>query len=223
MNKAGSRTSVDHEAGAEGKTGRSRLGSAAEFFGIAPSPLRPVLFFAPIDVGVLYFCYQRGVPLGAITVAFVSGFLAWTLAEYLLHRFLFHASPHWPMMRRLIDYLHVRHHKEPFKLPSVVLPLWLMIAISVAGILLLWPVFQSFDTALLVYTGFGVGYLFYESSHYIMHMALLREKVWPVWAACHLDHHFANARMNFGISSSFWDRLFRSYRKPSRSLPVGAG
>lgn len=222
MIKAGSRISSDHEARAEGKAGRSLLGTVVEFFGIAPSPLRPVLFFAPIDVGVLYFCYERGIPLGTITISFISGFLAWTLAEYLLHRYLFHASPRRPLMRRLVDYLHVRHHKEPLKLPSVVLPLWLMLVISIPGILMLWPVFQSFEIALLVYTGFGVGYLVYESSHYIMHMALLRRKNRPAWAACHLDHHFANARMNFGISSQFWDRIFLTYQKPSRELPARA-
>ena len=220
MANADFRISSNLDAGEEVKTGRPLLRRAVAFFGMAPSPLRPVLFFAPIDVCILYYCYAQGIPLTTITVAFSSGFLIWTLAEYLLHRFLFHSSPHSPRMRRLIDYLHIHHHKEPLVPPSNVVPIWTMIVLSIAGILLLWPVLQSFYTALLTFTGFGVGYLCYESSHYIMHLALLREKVWPAWAACHLDHHFANARMNFGVSSSFWDRVFFTYSRPEKHATV---
>lgn len=211
-------------AGPDTVTPGESTGSAYEavidFFGIAPSPLRPVLFFLPIDIGVFYFCYMRGMTMIVMITAFASGFLVWTLAEYLFHRFLFHSRPTHPLMRQLVDYLHVRHHKEPFKLPSVVLPLWLMIVFSVAAVPLLWPLLQDFELALLVYTGFGVGYLVYETTHYIMHMALLKSERWPGWAASHLCHHFVNARNNFGISSSFWDRLFFTYQKPPTGFPA---
>lgn len=197
---------------------RSLLGRTVEFYGIAPSPLRPTLYFLPIDLALIYFCYARGVTLNIIAIALCIGFLFWTLAEYLIHRFLFHSRPSSPRMRNLVDYLHVRHHKEPLKLPSVVLPLWLMIVFSLAGILLLWVILQSFELAVLTYIGFGVGYLVYECTHYLMHRALLQNSTAPDWTKFHLFHHFVDARVNFGISSAFWDRVFSTYRQPERDF-----
>ena len=43
---------------------------------------------------------------GAALIWCFGGFMAWTLAEYLIHRFVFH---HVPLLRRDHD----RHHREP--------------------------------------------------------------------------------------------------------------
>lgn len=220
MDKATHHGVSDHDRSLIKNTGKLFGRNIVEFFGVAPSPVRPVLYFLPIDIGLVYFCYARGISVNTIAIAFGSGFLAWTFAEYLFHRFLFHCRPKSSLMRNLVDYLHVRHHKEPLKLPSVVLPLWQMILFSLAGILLLWPIFQSFELALLAYIGFGIGYLTYESVHYLMHLAVLRVSPAPGWTTYHLFHHFTNSRVNFGISSSFWDRVFFTYCKPDHRFTI---
>jgi len=189
-------------------------GSVTRFFGVSPSPLRPVLFFLPIDAGVLAICYAAGTSIRTFIVTLAAGFLAWSLAEYLLHRFLFHARPRRAWLRAILDRLHHHHHRYPYDLPSVALPLWFMIGFSMAAVLVLLVLIDSWSVALLLYTGFGVGYLCYEVTHYLTHRALLREEVWPRWASPHLSHHFACAGAHFGVTTTIWDRIFRTYEKP---------
>ena len=50
-------------------------------------------------------------------VAFLGGFLLWTFAEYLLHRFVFH-SEKWLPDSRLIRYLHYALHGVHHMLPN---------------------------------------------------------------------------------------------------------
>lgn len=196
--------------------GRLSWGSAIRFFGVAPSPLRPVLFFLPIDAGVLTICHAAGTPIRTFIVTLAAGFLAWSLAEYLLHRFLFHARPRQTWLRALLDRLHHHHHRHPYDLPSVALPLWFMIGFSIAAVLVLLLLIDSWTVALLLYTGFGVGYLCYEVTHYLTHRALLRNQVWPPWASPHLSHHFSYAGAHFGVTTTIWDRVFQTYAKPDR-------
>ncbi|HLF30453.1 MAG TPA: sterol desaturase family protein, partial [Xanthomonadales bacterium] len=61
------------------------------------------------------------------------------------------------------------------------------------------------------FSGFIAGYLVYDMMHYAIHHAqgfkapLLRKI-----RNHHLAHHFRDTRLGFGVSSPFWDSVFRT-------------
>ena len=61
------------------------------------------------------------------------------------------------------------------------------------------------------FCGFGVGYVSYDMMHYAVHhvqnskIALFRKI-----RRHHMAHHFRDTRLGFGVSSYFWDRVFKT-------------
>jgi hypothetical protein len=136
----------------------------------------------------------------------LSGFLGWSLAEYLLHRFVLHGVPpfrHW----------HAEHHRRPMALMGA--PTVLSATLFVGGVFApawlisgLWP-------ACALSCGMVTGYLAYAITHHATHHArshnpwLLRRKRW------HALHHapqltLHHAPGHFGVTSGFWDAVFRT-------------
>jgi sterol desaturase/sphingolipid hydroxylase (fatty acid hydroxylase superfamily) len=133
-------------------------------------------------------------------LAYLVGILAWTLIEYLLHRFVFH---HAPVLARM----HERHHDEPMELIGT--PAW--VSVLVGSIAVAGPCWATLGLgmATAVTAGMVTGYLYYVFIHYVIHhwqprpgSYLGRARRWHA-----LHHHFADEG-NFGVTTSFWDHLF---------------
>jgi hypothetical protein len=56
-------------------------------------PLVPHVLYSPLIVVMLYLSYGNGVGAGRIGLLFFGGVVLWTIAEYFVHRFAFHAGP----------------------------------------------------------------------------------------------------------------------------------
>ena len=104
-------------------------------------PILPIVWFGPfIGYGVIEGFWRAGF---LTTVGlFIGGWLVFTLMEYLLHRFLFHASAHTPDQKFRSFMVHGYHHEFPNDPYRLVLP--------PIGI---WPVAALF--ALVWYYVFG--------------------------------------------------------------------
>ena len=63
---------------------------------------------------------------------------------------------------------------------------------------------------LVFFPGFILGYLLYASTHYAIH-AWHPPFKWmkPLWRNHHL-HHYKNDDKGFGVSTLFWDKVFRT-------------
>src|SRR6478609_1959454 len=129
--------------------------------------LVPVILFLPAIV----ILFALGVDsLGLLSgLAFAAGgYLFWTLAEYWIHRVIFHFEPEQGVGARLHWMIHGVHHdhpNDPLRLvmpPSVSVPL---AALVLAGF---WLVL-GYDAALVFGGGFLVGYLAYDMLHYHVH------------------------------------------------------
>jgi hypothetical protein len=120
-------------------------------------------------------------------VFFFVGWAAWTLAEYLVHRFLLHwkSSVFWPE--------HLKHHQRP--LADTGVPLHETVFISMYATAALWFCF-GIDGALFA-AGATLGYVVYVTLHETMHRArvlpepVVREAARPPsqGTACELRHH----------------------------------
>ena len=159
---------------------------------------------------VIVFClyFGRG-KYGLISVAylFILGLMVWTLAEYLLHRFVLHG---WPYFAKF----HQAHHDDPHALiaaPTVFsLGIFAGIALLPATLLAgLWP-------ALPWFAGFLSGYLAFGTIHHIVHHSESRHVVIRHFKKFHARHHHGTDGQNFGVLTSFWDRVFGTYEIPKR-------
>lgn len=131
--------------------------------------------------------------------AFVSGIAIWTLAEYLLHRYLLH---HLPRVREM----HEAHHNNQTALIGS--PMWLSLAAFACLVYLplhlLVPGLASALTA-----GFMAGYLWYVGVHHLIHHDGLGQSAWAHrLKRRHMLHHHFDDEGNFGVTSGFWDKVF---------------
>ena len=136
-------------------------------------------------------------------LSFAAGAATWTLAEYGLHRFVFHG----PSARAPGAAEHRAHHANP----DYFAPWWqkALAALAVTGAMLpavAW--LASLGTALAFTSGFVAAYLLYEVLHRRVHTRAPRGRYGRWRRRNHLAHHFADPHRAHGVTSPVWDRAF---------------
>ncbi len=177
----------------------------------------PLLFFVPIVTAFLILAFQRyGMQARTAVVLYFSGLVFWSLAEYVLHRFVFHYRPRSEWGQRFHWMFHGVHHdypSDPLRLvmvPSVSLPL--------AGLFyLLFAAVMGVAYAAPFTAGFLTGYLFYDMTHYAVHHFPIKGRVFGRLRELHMRHHFQDPEHGFGVSSPFWDVIFRTELQQAKS------
>jgi sterol desaturase/sphingolipid hydroxylase (fatty acid hydroxylase superfamily) len=172
--------------------------------------------YATITVVMIWQFFQpshkdanAGLALGLGAV----GLATWTLAEYLLHRFLYH-HPMDASYHRGIQYVfHGIHHEYPNDNDRIVLPAIpsLMIASVLLGVFyfifeLIWG--QGW-WAWAFAPGFLNGYLIYMMVHYTVHTVPTPKRL-NFWWKHHNIHHFQQHDRAFGVTTPLWDWIFRT-------------
>lgn len=170
-------------------------------------PLTPAVIYLPI-VSYLIFYSLNKLNFKSLTVAglFASGVFSWTLAEYLLHRFVFHFEPKTPLGFKIQFMIHGVHHQYPNDPKRLVMPP----AASLILALIFWYIFRfSFGIyAFSFFPGFVMGYIIYDMTHYaIHHFKPPKNKLRYLWKH-HLQHHYKAPDRAFGVSSPLWDLIF---------------
>jgi dihydroceramide fatty acyl 2-hydroxylase len=176
-------------------------------------PVAPFLFWTPVIAlfGGRVFGSETSLP--AAVGCFVAGLLIWSLAEYLLHRFVFHRIAPTPAGRRLYFVLHGVHHDFPSDGSRLVMPLGVSIPMGVAVYLLLRAVLGlafGVSTAHVeaVFMGFGAGYLAYDGIHYATHHFRMTSPIGRWLKRYHMVHHHTGENARWGVSSPLWDWVF---------------
>ncbi len=166
----------------------------------------PALLFGPVVIAAVLM--SPGAP-GIVLARLLAGILAWTLFEYLLHRFLFHIWPHDPRTHQRVYVVHGVHHVYPDDPHCVVHPVaTVTIAVVLAPLL-----YFSFgpEAAPPLFAGFALGYILYDSQHYLAHHRKPRTRLFRLLKRHHLKHHFQDPSARFGVSTPLWDWVFRSW------------
>jgi 4-hydroxysphinganine ceramide fatty acyl 2-hydroxylase len=136
--------------------------------------------------------------------AIVAGFTAWGLLEYALHRWVGHGPP--SVARRG----HAMHHSDDMA------PIAAPVFVVMAGMFLIWAVLVLLvgtGIAALIVCGIYLGYNNYALVHHILH----HHEVLAVRVGLrrlergHRIHH-SHHDVNFGVTSTLWDRVFRTYQ-----------
>ena len=176
-------------------------------------PLVPLVVWSPLVVWLLLralFVHEMG--LLAVVGVVLVGLVTWSLAEYLLHRFLFHFPAKSRLGRWLVFVFHGVHHDSPQDKSRLVMPpvpaalilamLWLLFGLVVPR-----PWIEPFMAA------FISGYLIYDYTHYATHHFAMRHPVLRFIKRYHMQHHFSSEPGRFGVSSPLWDLVFGTYPK----------
>lgn len=168
------------------------------------------MIWIPADCYALY-CALQGSHVLTVAALYMLGLFIWTLLEYLLHRFLFHVEyylPDHPIAFTVHFLLHGVHHYLPMDRLRLVMPPALLVALTTPFYMLVHVVFAyNYYHAMAVFAGSFMGYIMYDCCHYFLHHVQLPAFMKEI-KRNHLDHHYKDYNLGYGVTSKFWDHVF---------------
>lgn len=176
--------------------------------------LMPFYFYTPTIIIALAAAIKSGTfsPL-AVFGMLIAGWLSWGFVEYAIHRFVLHRRNSSKNSFRLPgNRTHLAHHKNPSALERLYVPLHEGVPIALAFWFLAWLVTGSWQAAAFLYTGFILGYLFYELLDFEAHHGSSRNPLMRYYKNYHLQHHLVDAKARYGVTSPLFDYLFGTYQ-----------
>ncbi len=170
----------------------------------------PLFIFIPVILWYLYrSIFVFDLPILTVAGMLAGGMAVWTLVEYLLHRFVFHLELPGKIGQRIHFIFHGVHHDYPSDSKRLVM----VPAVSIPLAILFYYLFRWILGVELVapfFSGFVTGYLCYDMIHYAVHHFHLKSRFWLELKHHHMLHHFRENDRGFGVSSKFWDLVFRT-------------
>lgn len=180
----------------EGLSRAFDLSSLAYFMDFALVPLA--------SAGLLFWASYIGLGLAGCFLAAAGGIAAWTLAEYWIHRLVFHGPTRFEPM-------HDMHHRLPKDMIGIAS--WATF-IGFSGVWLVAEVFTGAAIGSAFAAGFMLGYLAYCGIHVRMHHGdRARFSRYVSFMFEHHAGHHRGGQGNYGVSSPVWDLAFGSYRR----------
>lgn len=185
-------------------------------------PATPFVVYVPVVLAMFYRSWARGAGVGVTLGMAVFGLFMWTLAEYALHRYVFHWTHDSPLGRRIHFLAHGVHHDFPNDGDRLVMPLLTSVPLAVIFYTLFYFVFGGQRLAEPFFAGFAIGYLIYDGTHYALHHFKLGSRIGKALKRHHmLHHHHAGG---YGVSSPLWDVVFQTmpHVKPAKKASTDA-
>jgi sterol desaturase/sphingolipid hydroxylase (fatty acid hydroxylase superfamily) len=170
----------------------------------------PMIIYIPVILVMLYFSvFIYKISTLNIILLSIGVIAAWTLAEYLLHRYVFHFKATSEFGKKIHFIFHGVHHDYPSDSKRLVMPPSVSIPLALLFFFLFRLIFGE-SLMLPFFAGFILGYLFYDISHYAIHHFNMHSKFWLFIKNHHMLHHFQDEYKGYGVSSPFWDVVFRT-------------
>ena len=175
-----------------------------------------------LSISTVLFWYgmaKLDIPLNIGLLAFLSGVIFWSFAEYNVHRFLYHTETNSKFLLNLQHKAHGIHHQYPIDPTRLAMPPIPGLLLSGVFFVIFWLISSTY--AFVFFPGFMVGYLTYISIHYAQHrIKSPKYKPWKALWRHHHIHHYVNPYLAHGVSTRFWDYVFGTMPKKKRSLDV---
>jgi sterol desaturase/sphingolipid hydroxylase (fatty acid hydroxylase superfamily) len=171
-------------------------------------PLTPLFFWTPVILVLLWRSYSiHEFTTLEVTGLGMSGFVFWTLAEYMLHRFIFHYEPNGFVQERIMFLIHGIHHEDAKDPTRLVMPPFFGTVLA----LIFYTLFRlAFGPACAepFMAFFLMGYLVYDYTHFAVHHFTPRTRFGRFIKSHHMQHHYVNPDSRWGVSSPLWDYVF---------------
>ncbi len=172
--------------------------------------ITPLIIFLPV---VGYFMYKTifvfSLSILPIILLLIAGVFIWSLTEYLMHRFLFHYHPTSAFGQRIHFIFHGVHHDYPNDAKRLVMAPAVSVPLAVLYYFLFRFILGEANVAPF-FSGFVLGYLFYDMTHYAIHHFSFKNGIWMKIKMHHMIHHYKDDDHGYGVSSKFWDIIFGS-------------
>lgn len=167
----------------------------------------PLYVYIPVILAFLYrSIFIFNIEFMKLISLFVMGIIIWSLAEYILHRFVFHYVPVSKFGQRLHFIFHGVHHDYPSDSRRLVMPPSASLPLAVIFYFLFYFIVGKIYVAPFM-SGFLTGYLFYDMTHYAIHHFNMHNKFWLAIKNHHMKHHYQDPAKGFGVSSPVWDKI----------------
>jgi len=170
----------------------------------------PILIWSMYIPILSYLVYRSlmvyQIPVLTTALLFFSGILYWTFFEYMAHRYIFHWVSENIRVQKVAYVMHGNHHEYPRDRDRLFMPPVPSLILSTTLFGLHYLLLGDYNWAF--FPGFMLGYLLYASMHYAIHafeppFAFMK----PLWRN-HQMHHYRNEHLGFGVSNTFWDKVF---------------
>lgn len=145
---------------------------------------------------------RRAGALGSI----LAGFAAWTLTEYVGHRWIMHGS----LPPRFVAAEHAAHHRQPDNMDLGTSLVYNAVggAVAIGGAAVLSA--ATGRDLRPAAGGFTAGAFAYSRAHWNVHrdIAATGDRT----LTPHGRHHFQSVHHNYGFTTTLWDRVFGTYQ-----------
>jgi len=169
----------------------------------------PLTLFSFYSGALLYYSITYTELSMVITGSlFALGLLAFTLTEYLVHRYVFHMNPYTELRKKIQYVFHGLHHEYPKDKTRLAMPPIASVTLATALLLLMRLVMGDLVFSFL--PGFLMGYAGYLFVHYIIHSYRPPKNGFKILWIHHGIHHYKNHEKAYGVSSPLWDYIFRT-------------
>ena len=197
-----------------------------------------IIAYLTLSLAAIAAFAWRPAPLVPTLLAVAASSLVYPLFWYLLHRHVLHSRWMWrhkwaaPTWKRI----HYDHHQDPNHLEVLFGALHTTLPTIALGVIPLgWAIGLWWQGAAHPNAAFGAaaaalatGLLttcFYEYVHCIQHLAYKpKSKLLAEMKRRHMAHHFHDESGNYGITTFFWDKVFKTYydrpERPNKSPTV---
>lgn len=202
-------------------------------------PAVPHILYLPLISWMLWAAHDAGIAVSNLIGWFAAGVLFWTLAEYVIHRFVFH-PPQWveddtrrvvgglkptdPVMPALPSWrhkfyflVHGVHHDYPNDSSRLVMPPSVSIPLAALFYLLFMQVLGA-GAGQAAFAGFVGGYLAYDTTHYFTHHGSSRTAFAKYQKKRHFRHHYYDSTHDYGVSSPLWDAAWGTLGAQSEAV-----
>jgi len=152
----------------------------------------------------------QNIPILEFIGIFFFALLFWTLAEYLLHRYVFHWISENKYIQRFHFIMHGSHHLYPRDSKRLLMPPVPGILMASILFLIFYIIFSLLNIPVYTWAffpGFFLGYLLYSFLHRATHVMKPPKRFKYLWKH-HSLHHYKYPNRAFGVSNTFWDRIF---------------
>lgn len=192
-----------------GKGSAPLFGNFLEPVSLTPWWVVPVVWL-PVNLYIFSIGFSGQSKITALSF-WALGLFVWTLIEYCMHRFLFHLDGYLPNHRIFFTIhflLHGVHHYLPMDKYRLVMPPTLFVVLAYPFYRLVFAVLPYY-IACSAFAGGTLGYIMYDVTHYVLHHTRL-PKYFHDLKTYHLEHHYKNYELGFGVTSRFWDVIFNT-------------
>ena len=173
-------------------------------------PAVPLIIYLPLVTYFLYLSISTySVSFVNIFILVVAGIFVWTFIEYVLHKYIFHFDAKSEFGKKIHFIFHGVHHDYPSDSRRLVMPP----SVSIPLAALFYFIFMYLVGGVYVlpfFSGFIIGYLFYDLTHYAIHHFNMHNKFWLEIKNHHMLHHYHDQDKGYGVSSPLWDLVFGS-------------